>query len=170
MELKGRIAVEDLMTAQWVHVRPRRSFAVVGILLLGLGVFIWADSFSGRRQWLTNPTNWILPGVFAYLAFMAFIWIPRKIRLSYNQRKDFRHEISMVVTNAGVASHTEQGNGMRPWSDYLKWKEGKSIFLLYLSDQMFQMVPKRFFATHEDIDAFRSIVRHSIADKANKKA
>jgi len=170
MELKGRIAVEDLMTAQWVHVRPRRSFAVVGILLLGLAVFVWADSLVWRRQWLTNPMNWALPSVLAYLAFCAFIWTPRKIRQSYCQRKDLHHDISMVVTNAGVASHTERGNSMKPWSDYLKWKEGKSVFLLYLSDQMFQMVPKRFFATHEDIDAFRSMVRHSIADKANKKA
>jgi hypothetical protein len=162
MELKGRIAVEDLMAAQWVHARPRRSLAWVGILLLGLVVFAMADSFAGGRQSLTDPTIWILPGLLAYLAFIAFVWVPRKVRRSYSQRKDFRHEISMMVTSAGVAARTEQGNSVKPWSDYLKWKEGKSVFLLYLSDHMFQIVPKRFFAAHEDIDAFRNVIRQSI--------
>jgi hypothetical protein len=170
MELKGRIAVEDLMAAQWVHVRPKRSLAVVGILLLGVAVFAMADSFLGHRQSLTDPKTWILPGVLAYLAFIAFIWIPRKVRRSYFQRKDLHHDISMVVTNDGIASRSEQGYSMKPWSDYLKWKEGKSVFLLYLSDHMFQMIPKRFFAVHKDVDAFRSMVRQSIADKANTKA
>ena len=170
MELKGRIAVEDLMTAQWVHVRPRRSFAVVGILLLGLAVFFVAKSFVEHRQSLTDPMSWIFPVFLVYVAFITFIWVPRKVRRTYAQRKDLHHDISMVVTNSGIASQTERGNSTKPWSDYLKWKEDKNIFLLYLSDQMFQMVPKRFFATHEDIDAFRSMVRHSIADKANKKA
>ncbi|HEY4146086.1 YcxB family protein [Pinirhizobacter sp.] len=68
----------------------------------------------------------------------------------------------MMVTSAGVAARTEQGNSVKPWSDYLKWKEGKSVFLLYLSDHMFQIVPKRFFAAHEDIDAFRNVIRQSI--------
>ncbi|WP_445145238.1 YcxB family protein [Dyella sp. Tek66A03] len=165
MELRGRIAVEDLMAAQWVHVRPRRSLAVIGILLLGLVVFAMATSFLVRRQSLTDPTTWILPGILAYLAFTAFVWVPRKVRRSYSQRKDFQHEISMMVTSAGVAARTEQGNSVKPWSDYLKWKEGKSVFLLYLSDQLFQIVPKRFFATHEDIDAFRNIIRQSIGAK-----
>ena len=156
------IAVEDLMAAHWVHVRPRRSLAVVGILLLGLVVFAMADSFFGRRQSWTDPMNWILPGILAYLAFNVFVWVPRRVRRSYSQRKDLHHDISMVVTSAGIASRSEQGNSMKPWSDYLKWKEGKSVFLLYLSDQMFQMVPKRFFAAQEDIDAFRSVVRQSI--------
>src|ERR1700754_1842440 len=170
MELKGRIAVEDMMAAQWVHMRPKRSLAVVGILLLGVAVLAMADSFLGRHPSLTSPMNWILPGALGYMAFSVFILIPRNVRRSYSQRKDLHHEISMVITNAGIESHTERGNSMKPWSDYLKWKEGKSVFLLYLSDQMFQMVPKRFFAAHEDIDVFRGMVRQSIADKANPKA
>ena len=165
MELKGRIAVEDLMAAQWIHVRPRRFLAVIGILLLGLTVFIMAASFVGHRQSLTDPTAWILPGILAYLAFTAFVWVPRKIRRSYSQRKDFQHEISMVVTSTGVESRTEQGYSVKPWTDFLKWKEGKNVFLLYVSDHLFHVVPKRFFAAHEDIDAFRNIMRQAIGSR-----
>ena len=165
MELNGRIAVEDFLAAQWVHVRPRRSLAVVGVTLLGLLILAMAASFLGRRQSLTDPMVWILPGILAYLVFIAFVWVPRKVRRSYSQRKDFQHEISMMVTSAGVEARTEQGYCVKPWSDYLKWKEGKNVFLLYLSDQLFQIVPKRFFAAREDIDAFRNVIRQSIGDR-----
>jgi len=162
MELKGRIAVDDLMAASRVHARPRRSFAVLGILLLGLAVFVVADSFLRHGQSLTDPMLWILPGSLAYLAFMAFVWAPKRVRQSYRQRKDFQHEISMLITSAGIETRTEQGHVVKPWSDYLKWKEGNSIFLLYLSDHLFQMIPKHFFAANEDIDAFRDIVKQSV--------
>ena len=162
MELRGRIVVGDLMAAQWVHVRPRRSSAALGVVLLGLIVVVMASSFLEHRQWLMDPVTWILLGSVAYLAFMAFVWFPRKIRRSYSQRKDFQHEISMMASSTGLEMRTEQGYNLKPWSDYLNWKEGRSVFLLYLSDNLFQMVPKRFFATHEDIDAFRDVIRESV--------
>ena len=165
MELKGRVVVSDLLAAQWIHVRPRRSLAIAGILLLGVTVFVMAASFVGHRQSLMDPKAWILPGILAYLAFIAFVWVPRKVRRSYAQRKDFQHEISMVVTSAGIEARTEQGYSVKPWRDYLKWKEGKSVFLLYLSDQLFQIVPKRFFAAGGDIDTFRDLIRRSIHAK-----
>ena len=165
MELKGRIVVGDLLAAQWVHVRPRRSLAIAGILLLGLTAFVTVASFVGHRQSLADPKAWILPGILAYLAFVAFVWVPGKVRRSYSQRKDFQHEIRMMVTSAGIEARTEQGYSEKPWSDYLKWKEGKSVFLLYLSDQLFQIVPKRFFVARGDIDTFRGVIRQSIGAK-----
>lgn len=165
MELKGRVVVSDLLAAQWVHVRPRRSLAVAGVLLLGLTIFVMVASFVGHRQSLTDPTAWILPGILAYLAFTAFVWVPRKVRRSFSQRKDLQHEISMMATSAGIEARTEQGYGVKPWSDYLKWKEGKSVFLLYLSDHLFQIVPKHFFSARGDIDAFRDLIRQSIGPK-----
>jgi hypothetical protein len=165
MELKGKIAFEDLMAAQWLHLRPRRTMAAAGILILGLAIFATVDMFLSRRQALTDPMLWALPGILVYLVFFIFVLFPRKIRRSYSQRKDFQHEISMLVTSDGLETRTEQGHGMKPWDDFLKWKEGKNIFLLYISDHMFHMVPKRFFANHEDIDSFRDVVRRSIGTK-----
>lgn len=165
MELKGRVVVGDLLAAQWVHVRPRRSLAVVGMVLLGLTVFVMAAQFIAHRPSLTDPGTWIMPGILAYFAFTAFVWVPGRVRRSYSQRKDFQHEISMVVTSAGIEARTVQGYGVKPWSDFLKWKEGKSVFLLYLSDHMYQVVPKRFFAGRADIDAFRNVISESIGAK-----
>lgn len=46
----------------------------------------------------------------------------------------------------------------KPWSDYLRWKEGGKCFLLYMSDNLFQIVPKRFFHSDSDIDTFREML------------
>ncbi len=165
MKLKGRVVAGDLLAAQWVHVRPRRSFAVAGVLLFALTIFVMVASFVGHHQSLADPTAWILPGLLAYLAFTAFVWVPIKVRRSFFQRKDLQHEISMTVTSAGIEARTEQGYSVKPWSDYLKWKEGKGVFLLYLSDHLFQIVPKHFFAARGDIDAFRDLIRQSIGTK-----
>jgi hypothetical protein len=165
MELKGKIQFEDLMAAQWLHMRPRRTMGVIGILLLGLAVLAMVGSFLHGKQSLTDPMLWILPVVLVYLALLFFVWFPRKVRRSYSQRKDFKHEISMVVTSDSLEMRTEQGYSVKPLTDYLKWKEGKNVFLLYLSDHLFHIVPKRFFAAHEDVDSFRDVIRHAIDAK-----
>lgn len=162
MELKGRIVADDLLAAQWVHARLKRTSAVFGAVILVLVVITMVALFFWQRQSWKDPVTWILPILFAYLMFTVFVLVPRRVRRSYAQRKDLQQDISMTVTSDGLETRTERGYNLKPWDDYLTWKEGKSIFLLYFSDQLYQMIPKRFFSTSDDIDAFREILRNSV--------
>jgi hypothetical protein len=53
------------------------------------------------------------------------------------------------VANTGQAS--------RPWLDYVKSKEDNQVFLLYHSDVMFEIIPKSWFRSSEQVEAFRRL-------------
>jgi len=159
--IKGIFSPNDLVSAAWVHMRPRRGFAIAGILIVVLGfVALWVMFFGpGASAPELSWARWGLVGSYVYLFAWLAIGIPYKSRRSYKQRKDLQRECTFAATDAGLSSSNQNAQGVKPWEDYLKWKEGKLVFLVYLSDNMFQIIPKRFFDSAEEINAFRQIVR-----------
>lgn len=160
--IKGTISPADLLSAQWVHLRPRRSFAVVGMVLIALSIWGCVIMFRPPMDQELGAGRWFLPGFLAYLAIWFAVLIPYRSRRSYRQRKDFQREITFSASDAGLSVQNENAQGTKPWSDYLKWKEGKQTFLLYLSDSMFQLVPKRFFATEAELAQFRALLENNV--------
>jgi len=63
----------------------------------------------------------------------------------------------------GLQFSTEGISGTKAWSDYVKWKEGGSGFLIYMSDNLYQVVPKRFLGSESDVNAFRELLRSKVA-------
>ena len=93
---------------------------------------------------------------------MIWFIVPYKCRRAYAQRKDLQRECTFLPSEEGLAFKSADTEGEKRWSDYLKWKEGKSVFLLYMSDNLYQLVPKRFFASEADIERFRDILTRKI--------
>jgi hypothetical protein len=63
----------------------------------------------------------------------------------------------------GLRFSTEGISGTKAWSDYFKWKEGKNCFLIYMSDNMYQVIPKRFLESESEIKTFREILQRNVA-------
>jgi len=93
------------------------------------------------------------------LRALAFgVQVPYRGRKTYRQRKDLQRECSFLADGSRLILTTEGAVIETLWSDYLKWKEGKAGFLLYMSDNMYRPIPKRFFASEADIAKFREMV------------
>jgi hypothetical protein len=161
--IQGTYTPQDLWAASWSHIRPRRSLAVVGVLLAG--AFVWAlwAAFFGRFSAEAGWTRWVMIAVGIYLVGYFGVGIPYFTRRAFRQRKDLQRPCKFTPSESGLGFETEGAQGAKPWSDYLKWKEGKSAFLLYMSDGMYQVLPKRFFSSPDEVDAFREMVREKVA-------
>jgi MFS family permease len=163
MAIRGIFSAADLVSATWVHLRPRRSLAIVGAgLLFALAWAIWAaffGRFTNHQAW----QGWAFVGVLVYLIAAFGVGIPYKCRRAYRQRKDLQRECSFAATDQGVGFSSDAMSGTKPWADYLKWKEGKRLFLLYMSDNLYQVIPKRFFASESEVDSFRETLRANIS-------
>ena len=48
------------------------------------------------------------------------------------------------------------------WTDFLKWREGKDHYLLYLNSALFRIVPKRAFADDAARLDFERLMRDKI--------
>jgi YcxB-like protein len=67
-------------------------------------------------------------------------------------------EAGLVATAKGVRTNVE-------WSRFLRLKEAKNHFLLYTGADLYNIVPKRGFASEEDVDRFRQLATQRIGRK-----
>ncbi len=166
MELTYTLNPADHRSAQWLNIKPRRSFAVVGIGLLML--VAWTMWFAFRLEIpFFNWGKWMLSGLLAYLFFYSCIFLPWKWNKIFQQQKSLHRESLIRVNESGVEMQSEIGRALVPWSDFLRWKEDKRIFLLYLSDVSFIMIPTRGFEQEQQIVDFREIINRNISGKAS---
>jgi len=163
MKGSGTYAPDDLISAVWVHLRPRRSLAILGSLLLALCLAGDAVMLFNANEFGLGWTRWAVPGALLYLALFFGIGIPYRCRRTYQQRKDLQRPCAFLAEDQGLQFSTSDASGIKAWSDYVKWKEGKHCFLLYMSDRLYQVIPKRFLGSEEAVSEFREIVRRKVA-------
>ncbi len=159
--ITGTFRAEDLIAATWVYMRPRRALAIVGIFMLALFFVALGYIFLAIRR-EPELLDWLLLLLVPLTTLFLLIWVPYNCRRMYKQRKDLQRECSFIVSDEGLSFKSMDAEGKKSWSDYLKWKEGKLVFLIYMSDEVYQLVPKHFFATEADVTLFRDTLSRNV--------
>ncbi|HEY0231396.1 MAG TPA: YcxB family protein, partial [Dokdonella sp.] len=80
--------------------------------------------------------------------------LPRRARRLFAQQKNLQRPVTFSWDEDGLAWASVNGSGRTPWADYLKWRQNERLYLLYHSDLMFQMLPKRAFASAAQQQSF----------------
>jgi len=146
--IKGALLQRDYVQAQFLHMRPRKAFAVVGVLLLclaGVALFLGDGALP-------------LVGALTFLAAQFFVYIPWRARRAFTQYKALSEPVTITLQDDGLCFEREHGNGILPWSQIVKWKGSRDLFLLYPADHIFHLVPRHFFESEAAFSAFRSTV------------
>lgn len=165
MKASGLIVPGDLVEAGWLHVLPRRKTdSVIGILFFLLASWALAVSFLQPDRLNMPRGRWVVVACLLYMGFSFGIYHPYKCRREYAQRKGLKRPVEFEASDAGIHSIVEATETLTPWNEFHKWREGRRIFLLYLSDTTYHMVPKRFFATVGDIEEFRGLLKKHIKE------
>ncbi len=144
VNLKGKFELADLKAAQDLHARTSK-FArwVIIILIVVLALFI----ITGIVFALRNSISWtfmIYPVfILGFLALYRYWLRPYQIKRAYTQHKELSSLFEMDLTDEGYNIKNDYGSGKIPWKDFAKWKSDEKIILLYRTDNMFNMVPKR---------------------------
>ena len=97
------------------------------------------------------------------LIFSVAQWayLVHKLRKAWNQMDP----VDLLVSEAGLVATAKGVRSNVEWSRFLRLKEAKNHFLLYLSADRYNIVPKRGFASQQDVDRFRALATQSIAVK-----
>jgi hypothetical protein len=106
----------------------------------------------------------VVGGVAAYFTQTVcnFAWIQWKGRRVFRQQRVFDLLANLSWDEGGLHTHNDNGQYRHPWSDFIRWREGKRLFVLNLSDAVFLMVPKRAFPDSTTLDAFRELMKARI--------
>jgi YcxB-like protein len=166
LQITGTYTVKDIEAAARVHVRLRRSFANMGLLLITLALFVLGFAFFSSRPIESGWAVWVLVAALLYIVLFLSVGIPFNARRMYKQRKDLQRECTFSVSEAGLHFSTEGMAGTKPWTDYLSWKEGKGTILIYMADNLYQMIPKRFFTSDTDLQEFRQYLSQRVKSAA----
>ena len=161
MQFSGALTLSDVRSGLWLHIAPRRSMAILGavILALAVGSFALMLMIPGvSDDWMV----WLLPFAILYLSVYFFVLVPYRIKKSYSQHKALQRVVTFTTADEGLAFANENATGRVPWTDFRKWKENHKIFLLYITDQRFYVVPKRFFSRPADSEEFSAILKTRI--------
>ena len=156
----GQLTADDYIAANKLHMRKRgwkRVAWVVFWVLLGVGALLSADVA------IRDPNSGLPPLLLILLIavtqlFVRLFYLPRRVRRVYSQQRNLQLPFESVCTDSGIESTNANTSSRLPWSHLIRWKEGATLFVLYQSDLMMTMVPKRCFAQPEQVDAFRGLL------------
>lgn len=80
----------------------------------------------------------------------------------YDRERVFREQVSLTADDHGVEGRLSDSWYTCRWSRFEKVVESDSVFLLYSQMTQFVVVPKRLFATDQELDAFRELLRRNV--------
>ena len=149
--ITGVVSEQEYVEAHGLNRRPVAvamnwamvAVLIVGVVLAALGVRLWSYVL-------------IFGGIGGLLgeAAQARLYLPAKVRKLYAQFKGVDSPTTYTWDNSIFEVKSERGGGGRNWTDLHKVGENDALILLYTTDHLFEIVPKRWFANTAQVSEF----------------
>ena len=155
-KISGLFTAEDLIAAQRIHRIPAiRRIRIVAAVILAAGV--------ARLALARQPDGIVLlcagAAALASEAFTAYVLLPSRARKLHAQQADFHEPVCYSWDDEAVEARGFGGQSRRLWAHYVKVQEGPDTILLYHNDQLYEAIPKRWFADASQLEAFIKLAR-----------
>jgi len=166
-ELSFQLTPRDLRKASRTITRNMlgKSWYVWGILspllVFGALYFVVAQALGVGAPVQVNGV-WrmlILPAIFFYFYFVAPHLTARSI---LKQSANLRSAIHYTISDDGITQEAATSQSQLGWATYIKAQETKDFFLLYMRKSMAHSIPKRAFASADEISQFREMLRRHV--------
>lgn len=155
MTIQATYTERDYLRSQYLHLRSR----ILPMALLGLAVGLLLIGFflspPWHRAWFAL---WVLGALAGYVLILLFVIIPWRVRRLFRQQKLLHETYEMEITAEGFTNSSRRGRASFTWGDFHKFRAAKEITLLYQSDNMFHMFPRRCF-TEEQYAEFQGYLK-----------
>jgi hypothetical protein len=170
MKIKAQIEWKDYLEAQLLHMQPTGFARWIGYALLVLSglVFLISLLLLIMRQ-LALEFFLLIVFIASAAAVYRYALLPWRVKKIFQQQKELSMPYEIEITDAGLNITNELGNSLRPWKNFSKWKESKELFLLYHSDVMFTILPKRCFTEPAQIEAVKGNLKSSNVPAATNR-
>ena len=95
-----------------------------------------------------------------YFLYCGFA-IRRYFRRSYQNDRRFQHDFTTDMSEDGILITMPTAESRMKWDNFVRFLESDDIFVLFHSDLIFNILPKRAFTTDE-VDRFRELILRKI--------
>jgi hypothetical protein len=162
MKFKGQLQWTDYLNSQLLHMQSGGLMRIVlygAITIMGLGVV------GALYLLATGQLDAQMIGIFLPLFLMAlffplyrYVILPGRIKKIFFQQKELSSPFEMEFTDTSMAVSNEFGSSNRPWGHFTKWKENKEVLMLYHSDVLYTIIPKRVFADAQQVETVKAFL------------
>ena len=149
---------EGVRNASWAT-RMLSWFGPI-MLVLAPGLILLNYLLGGSEESRLSVLNYLL--LFGITLFWALIPL-LQAWLTWRGNPHVKEEILSEVSDDGVRMKTSMTDSLSKWESFIKTRETRNLFLLYLSKHMVYMFPKRAFQDGDQIQEFRNLLQQKIA-------
>ena len=158
--LKGCLAFDEYLECHEILAAKRRLWIRGIITVYGAGMAIYGMVFA------PSPPDVALTMIGAFFVAYGFVLSPIQFRYRVKRNWDrypkIKKDFDIKILPDGLQIMDDKGNPSHTsWGSFLRFRESKSLFLLYLSPLLPLCLPKRLVAEAE-IDGLRAIISTSI--------
>jgi hypothetical protein len=133
------ISKHDLTQCYRLHGTPERKHILI-ISLITL-VFFGYILLTKENAEILIPLG-LLGGTLTVL-FLRYPLTAYKTDKIYAQHKGIEKEFEVQISQYNVTFSSDNGFSKHAWADFHRYKQNKHYLLLYLSDALFLMLPKK---------------------------
>lgn len=172
MKLKGQLQWTDYLNSQLLHLRPD-GLVRISLYLLLPGMV--CGFVGGLYMFITGQLEIPIISFAPFFGFVVIIFLyryvilPKRVKKIFYQQKELSSPFEYEFTETGMVASNEFGSSNRPWEHFNKWKENKELLMLYYSDVMYSIIPKRIFFDSQQIETVKAFLEKSKVPAAKKR-
>ena len=162
------VALEDFINAQRLH-RARLSWWRRSLRWL-ISVWVLLVFCAGLASWVTTNglrfNAHILPVLVVCLGWLLAVWMLPKYswRKTFEKDQRLHQEVTIRISGEGIHFVTPNSDARAGWGLFTRYLESDKIFVLYQSNQIMNVIPKRFFGSGE-VQQFHELLREKVSGK-----
>lgn len=142
------ISEDKYVRAAKLYGAPTRKQWIYNVL--GLVILIVVAIFGHFELIRFAAGCGIVAGVLGYLA-ATFYLIPSQARRQYRTTPAAKVPFGIALVEEGIRINQPDSDALLKWEYLFKWRENEEFILLYQSNRLYSIIPKRFAAGGLDI-------------------
>ena len=155
-----------LFQQQW-----KRVVLIAIVYLIIIVPTIWLTMFGAGANPFESKSNdpLIVMSLFGILPILMAISIYFGVWRQADKISKIIERAKFTFTEQGLESVTESSSSQMDWNRFSKIRETKDDFIFYPQENIFFVIPKRFYQDKVQIDNFRELIREKLGKKAKLK-
>ena len=103
-------------------------------------------------------------GLVALLFFfgLSFLLLPRRAKRLFRQQTSMHKPLRFAWSSEGCVQGSTHGEGTYVWSDLHRWSNGLSAVLIYHTDNLFFVLPRRVLTDEQHRDLVDTLSRSGL--------
>jgi len=132
------------------------------VIPIGFVAFSFASKAVGNPVLITAGIVWAFVFCPAYLVYLCYIAPYFSSRSSYRKSSSLKYPIRYSLSDDVISQESAVGRAEVLWTAFVRARETRDLFLLYINKNLAHVIPKRAFSGENELAEFRGLLRRHL--------